>query len=160
MRHPSLVLLSHDHHHGLALALRCRKQALGQLKPMGAAGLRQRAHEVGEFFRANLVAHFRAEEEVLMPLMRAAVPASATLIDELLGHHEQLRQLVLKLEAGSGLAKLVFDLGDLLERHIRKEERELFPLFEAHIDAAKAESAGAELKKILDEDRKKPAKMS
>lgn len=38
MRHPSLVRLSHDHHHGLALALRCRKQALGQIRPMGVRG--------------------------------------------------------------------------------------------------------------------------
>lgn len=158
MRHPSLVPLSHDHHHGLALALRCRKQALGQLKPMGAAGLRERAKELGEFIHVNLVAHFRAEEEILFPLMRTAVPGSATLVDELLGQHEQLRRAVPKLEAGSGLAKLIFDVGDLLERHIRKEERELFPLFEAHVDAAKAESAGVELKNILDEGGKQRMK--
>ncbi len=63
MRHPSLVLLSHDHHHGLALALRCRKQALGQIKPMGAEGLRERAKEVFEFYRANLVAHFALKKK-------------------------------------------------------------------------------------------------
>jgi iron-sulfur cluster repair protein YtfE (RIC family) len=156
MRHPSLVLLSHDHHHGLALALRCRKQALGQLKPMGAAGLRERAKEFVDFYRMNLIAHFRAEEEILFPLIRAAVPGSAALLDELLGQHEHLRQAVPKLEAGSGLAKLIFDVGDLLERHIRKEERELFPLFEAHVDAARAASVGAELKQILDEGGKPP----
>ena len=151
MRHPSLVLLSHDHHHGLALALRCRKQALGQLKPIGAAGLRERAKEFVDFYRINLIAHFRAEEEILFPLTRAAVPDSAALLDELLDQHAQLRQAVPQLEAGSGLAKLIFDLGDLLERHIRKEERELFPLFEAHIDAVKADAVGVELKKILGE---------
>ncbi len=37
----------------------------------------------------------------------------------------------------------------LLERHIRKEERELFPLFEAHVDAAQAEPIGAKLKELL-----------
>ena len=151
MRHPSLVSLSHDHHHGLALALRCRKQALGQLKPMGAAGVRERAKELGDFYHANLVAHFRAEEEILFPLMRTAAPGSAALLDELLGQHEQLRQAVPQIKAGTGLAKLIFDLGDLLERHIRKEERELFPLFEAHVDATQAEMIGVELNKILDE---------
>ena len=54
-----------------------------------------------------------------------------------------------QLESGTGLAKLIFDLGDLLERHIRKEERELFPLFEAHVDAAQAEQVGAKLKELL-----------
>ena len=149
MRHPSLVLLSHDHHHGLALALRCRKQSLGQIKPMGAEGLRERAKEFLEFYRANLVAHFKAEEQLLFPLMRATVPGWETLIAELIKNHEQIRQSVSQLEAGTGLAKLIFDLGDLLERHIRKEERELFPLFEAHVDSAKAEMIGQEMKKIL-----------
>jgi hemerythrin-like domain-containing protein len=154
MRHPSLVRLSHDHHHGLALALRCRKQALGQLKPMGAAGLRERANEVLEFYRNNLVAHFRAEEEVLFPLLRTSLPGNDAMLDELISQHEQLRQAASQLESGSGLAKIIFDLGDLLERHIRKEERELFPLFEAHIDSVQAEMIGVELKKILDERSK------
>ena len=149
MRHPSLVLLSHDHHHGLALALRCRKQSLGQIKPMGAEGLRARAHEFLEFYRDNLAAHFRAEEEVLFPLMRDQVAGCGAMLDRLLQDHEQMRGAVRQLETGAGLAKLIFDLGDLLERHIRKEERELFPLFEAHVDKAQAEAMGLKLKRLL-----------
>jgi iron-sulfur cluster repair protein YtfE (RIC family) len=149
MRHPSLVALSHDHHHGLALALRCRKQALGQIKPMGAEGLRNRAQEFLEFFRANLVAHFKAEEELLFPLMRESAAGCEDLVDELVKQHGELRRAMPQLEAGTGLAKLIFDLGDLLERHIRKEERELFPLFEAHVDGAKAEAVGTQLQQYL-----------
>jgi hemerythrin-like domain-containing protein len=149
MRHPSLVPLSHDHHHGLALALRCRKQALGQLKPMGAEGLRERAHEFREFFAQNLVNHFRAEEEVLFPQLSSRVPESAKTIDLLLREHEQIRSFIPELDAERGLAKLVFDLGDLLERHIRKEERELFPLFEEHVDRFDAEILGQRIKTIL-----------
>jgi iron-sulfur cluster repair protein YtfE (RIC family) len=149
MRHPSLTPLSHDHHHGLALALRCRKQSLGQIKPMGAEGLRLRAAEFREFFDKQLVRHFRAEEEALFPLMRAEVPVSAALLDELLRDHETLRQAASKLAAETGLSKLLFDLGDLLERHIRREERELFPLFEQHVQAVKAEAAGETIKEIL-----------
>jgi iron-sulfur cluster repair protein YtfE (RIC family) len=150
MRHPSLIPLSHDHHHGLALALRCRKQALGQIKPMGTGGLRERAKEFLSFYSSNLVAHFRAEEEVLFPLLGHAAPGSSMIIDELLGDHEQIRQAAAQLENGTGLAKLLFDLGDLLERHIRKEERELFPLFEQHVKTAEAEAVGYELKKVLE----------
>lgn len=150
MRHPSLVALSHDHHHGLALALRCRKQALGQLKPMGVAGLRERAQEFVDFYRADLIKHFRAEEEVLFPLMREAPAANPTLIDELIKQHQEITNAIAPLEAGSGLSKLLFDIGDLLERHIRKEERELFPLFESQIEPTNAEIIGVELKKILD----------
>jgi iron-sulfur cluster repair protein YtfE (RIC family) len=150
MRHPSLISLSHDHHHGLALALRCRKQALGQLRPMGATGLRQRADEFLEFYEKNLVCHFRAEEEILFPSLRAAVPQSAALIDELLRHHEQIHRVVPQLAADTGLAKIIFDLGDLLEVHIRKEERELFPLFEKNLEPTQALAIGAELNRIIE----------
>jgi len=146
----SLIPLSHDHHHGLALALRCRKQALGQIKPMGAAGLRERANEFLSFYASNLVAHFRAEEEVLFPLVGSAAPGSSAVINELVRDHEQIRQAVAQLEVGTGLAKVIFDLGDLLERHIRKEERELFPLFDQHVKTAEAEAVGREIKKILE----------
>jgi iron-sulfur cluster repair protein YtfE (RIC family) len=150
MRHPSLVALSHDHHHGLALALRCRKQALGQLKPMGVAGLRERAQEFVDFYRADLIKHFRAEETVLFPLMRETAAANATLLDELIKQHQEITNAIAPLEAGLGLSKLLFDIGDLLERHIRKEERELFPLFESQIEPTNAERIGVALKKILD----------
>ena len=150
MRHPSLTLLSHDHHHGLALALRCRKQSLGQLKPMGAAGLRERAKECLEFHANHLIAHFRAEEEVLFPALRGIAPGSDVIVDDLLSQHQEIGRAMSQLETGTGLAKLIFDLGDLLERHIRKEERELFPLFELHVESANAEAIGAELKKILE----------
>src|SRR5882724_4225271 len=149
MRHASLVPLSQDHHHGLALALRCRKQSLGQIKPMGAEGLRERAKEFLAFYASNLVPHFRAEEEVLFPLLGSAVPESGEMIEELVRDHAQIRAAIPQLEGGTGLAKLIFDLGDLLERHIRKEERELFPLFVQHVKAAEAVAIGQELKKVL-----------
>jgi hemerythrin-like domain-containing protein len=149
MRHPSLVLLSHDHHHGLALALRCRKQALGQIKPMGAEGLQARAREVLAFYSTHLARHFRAEEEVLFPLLQSLVPESRPIIDQLLREHEQIRSAVKQLEKAAGAAKILFDLGDALERHIRKEERELFPLFEQRVDNVEAEAAGDKIKAIL-----------
>src|SRR6185436_12491548 len=100
MRHPSLVPLSHDHHHGLALALRCRKQALGQLKPMGVAGLQERAKEIVDFYRADLIAHFRAEEEILFPLMRATAAANGALLDDLIRQHGEIAQAIGPLESG------------------------------------------------------------
>ncbi len=86
---------------------------------------------------------------MLFPALRAALPETGLVIDELMHDHAAIRQAVPQLEAGTGVAKLVFDLGDLLERHIRKEERELFPLFESHIESLQAESIGVDLQKIL-----------
>ena len=149
MRHPSLVPLSHDHHHGLALALKCRKQALGQIKPLGLEGLKERAKEFHDFFVGNLTRHFRAEEEALFPLVRSLAPESQAMIDELTNDHEQIRRAAVELQKDTGLGKLIFDVGDLLERHIRREERELFPLFEDHISAKEAAAIGEQIKKIL-----------
>ena len=149
MRHPSLTPLSHDHHHGLALGLRCRKQALGRLRPTGAEGLRLRAQEFCEFFDKQLTPHFRAEEKILFPFMREAVPQSAPLLDELVRDHEAFRQAVKNLVTVTALSKLIFDIGDLLERHIRKEERELFPLFEKYVDNETAGKLGEDIKRTL-----------
>jgi hemerythrin-like domain-containing protein len=149
MRHPSLVLLSQDHHHGLALALRCRKQALGQIRPVGLEGLRQRATEFQHFFTNNLAAHFRAEEQVLFPQLRIQVPESERIIEQLIREHEQIRSTMPQLQDEFRLGKTIFDLGDLLERHIRKEERELFPLFGNHLGAKEAAATGEAIKKIL-----------
>lgn len=149
MRHPTLIPLSHDHHHGLALALRCRKQALGQTKPTGAQGLKERAKELKDFFCKNLEPHFQAEEEILFPLIRSCSSQSQLLIDDLIKEHEQIRKGVGRLEGEASLSKILFDLGDLLERHIRREERELFPLFENHVAPADAERIKEEIGKIL-----------
>src|ERR1700757_3708410 len=108
MRHASLIPLSEDHHHGLALALRCRKQALGQIKPMGLEGLRERAAELRDFFVKNLVPHFRAEEEALFPAMRTAVSECDEMISELIKDHERIRSATTELDKDAGLGKVVF----------------------------------------------------
>ncbi len=150
MRHPSLILLSHDHHHGLALALRCRKQALGQMKPVGMEGLKERAREFCDFYSRNLVPHFEAEEKVLFPVMRSAAPDSHHLIGELLQEHEQMRGWAASLEGKIDLAKMIHDVGDLLERHIRREERELFPIFEREVAKQEGERVKTEIERILE----------
>ena len=156
MRHPSLILLSHDHHHGLALALRCRKQALGRVKPMGVQGLEERAKEMREFFANNLERHFRAEEEILFPVIRSFASEGQSLIEDLIREHQQIRAEVGRLEGKGSLAKVLFDLGDLLERHIRREERELFPLFENHVVGVDAERLGTKIEMILKTSNPKP----
>ena len=149
MRHPSLIPLSHDHHHGLGLALRCRKQALGRIKPLGAEGLKERAAEFRNFLAQSLTPHFKAEEEALFPWLSSSVPDSQPLIDDLLRDHKLLRAAAVNLAGERDLAKVLFDAGDLLERHIRREERELFPLFEKHVGASDGARLKTEIEGIL-----------
>lgn len=154
-RHPGLIPLSHDHHHGLALALRCRKQALGQIKPTGAEGLRLRASEFLALYATELSSHFDAEEKIVFPPMRLHVPDSEQLIADLVGDHKSVRLAVATLQTTAGLGKVIFDLGDLLERHIRREERELFPLFEQNAAAIGAEEIARTLTNFLELARRR-----
>jgi iron-sulfur cluster repair protein YtfE (RIC family) len=127
-RQPCLVSLSQDHHRGITLAVRCRKQALGQIRPAGAEALQKQAQELSDFFLGCLRGHFRAEEGVLFPMIAKADQSAGLLIESLLQDHEEIRRNITRLSSERGLGKLLFALGDLLERHIRREERELFPL--------------------------------
>ena len=154
-RHPGLIPLSHDHHHALALALRCRKQALGQIKPTGAEGLRLRASEFLSFYATELSSHFEAEEKILFSQMSWFVPESQQLIAELVRDHETVRLAIAKLQGTVALGKVIFDLGDLLERHIRREERELFPLFERHAALMGADAIAETLTNFLVAARKR-----
>ena len=148
-RHPALVPLSHDHHHGLALALRCRKHALGQLNPGDATALEACVAEASRFFNENLLVHFEAEETVLFPLMTAH-EESRELVARLEGEHRTFARLVADAGGPGGPRKFLFDFGDLLEQHIRSEERQLFPAFEVLVPDADAERAGREIKRLLD----------
>ncbi len=154
-RHPSLAPLSHDHHHALALAIRCRKHGLGQLKPGDPEAVKGLAIEVKNFFRQSLKPHFEAEEKVLFPLIKLhSSDDGESLISALLSDHERIGATITALEKESALSKTLFDLGDLLDRHIRQEERVLFPIFEQAVPDGPAEQAGLELKRILRPIRK------
>jgi hemerythrin-like domain-containing protein len=69
--------------------------------------------------------------------------------------HESVRLAVPKLQETVGLGKVIFDLGDLLERHIRREERELFPLFEQHAAVIGADEIAEKLTNFLELARRR-----
>jgi quercetin dioxygenase-like cupin family protein len=125
-RHPALVPLSHDHHHGLVQARRLRAGAqTGDARAAARAFLR--------FFSDESVQHFREEEEQLFPLVAEAEEAREPLVRVLLEHqrlHALAGRLAAQAEAGAPDGELMAELGELLEQHIRYEERRLFPLIE------------------------------
>ena len=149
-RHSSLIPLSHDHHHGLVLAF-CLCQGLPRnRKPSDSP--QEQAGETARFFHDNLVAHFRAEEEALFPTIRVYVPPAGALLDALTTEHKEMRAQVEHLAQTSRddatLQPLLRTFGELLERHIRREERELFLLYEAHVPEAEATRVGVEITRI------------
>ena len=146
-RHESLIPLSHDHHHGLVVALRLR-EGYGRLEPSRAGeGIESLVKETEAFYQGSLLPHFRTEEEVLFPALKPVLELGDGIIEELLGDHEEIRSLVggISQQTGEQLRQHLRTLGELLERHIRKEERELFPIFERRVAAERAATLGREI---------------
>lgn len=149
-RHPSLVSLSQDHHHTLALALRLRQGEKALLTDGWTHDRNLQAERVQEIYRTELRSHFKAEEEVVFPAMREHVPASAATIDLLVGHHRAIEQLIERIAATEGTTRAndLVALGELLEKHVRIEERELFEMFQSSLPANVAEQVGEAVRRI------------
>lgn len=149
-RDPSLVPLSHDHHEGLIFAFRIRHGHAPSGQVWEAQTPADRARETVAFFREHLAPHFRAEEEEIFPVLEPHLSPGERVVAELREEHARLRALVGDLERGMGdLAGTLRVFGELLERHIRKEERDLFALFEARVPPADIRRAGDAAAAIL-----------
>jgi mannose-6-phosphate isomerase-like protein (cupin superfamily) len=133
-RHPALIPLSHDHHHALVEARRIRRAADRDEDPEPVAA------EFAEFFAAVSVPHFREEEEMLFPLVATSDEARPLVVQALLDH-QQLHALVAELDGSHDVRRTMREVGELLEAHVRREERELFPLIE-RLAADRIERAG------------------
>jgi iron-sulfur cluster repair protein YtfE (RIC family) len=140
-RHSSLAPLSRDHHHGLALALRLRQGPKALLVDGWTHDPVRQARRVLRFAEEELAPHFAAEEEALFPFLRMRAPELVPLLERLIGEHRLLETLLAQLASADGppMPGLLEQIGEYLERHIRAEERELFPA---------CESLGAALEEI------------
>jgi quercetin dioxygenase-like cupin family protein len=128
-RHVSLVPLSHDHHHALVEARRLGRAADGT-----DAVRREAAADFVRFFSTETVRHFREEEEQLFPAFVGQQGADERLLVQALLEHQRIHALVRRLEHALAAervdASAMRELAELLEAHVRLEERELFPLLE------------------------------
>jgi len=137
-RHRSLRLLSDDHHRALVLARRLRRDSGGE-----AARLAVLAREVRQEFERQLEPHFRVEESWLLPALERK--GEAGLVEQTLGDHRRLRALV----RGRWSEETAHELGALLDKHVRFEERVLFPRAEVVLsesELASVRDAGVEPK--------------
>ncbi|MCU0382003.1 MAG: hemerythrin domain-containing protein [Chitinophagaceae bacterium] len=116
-RHPALVPLSQDHHHGLMLVLKIKKGM-----QYGVEARRMSAYLQHEFEEA-LLPHFREEEQGVFMWLPEADAMRIRALDE---HHrmEALAGSIAEDPENISLLRLFIVL---LETHIRFEERVLFP---------------------------------
>lgn len=134
-RSEALTPLSHDHHQALFVALRLRRaeRASNQL-----------VDEFRRFWQEHGGPHFRVEEEVLLPFWQRFGSPDPEQVARLAREHLEIRALAMMVaEEGEVELAEIQRLGELLQAHVRYEERELFPLIEADLDASEQERLAA-----------------
>lgn len=123
-RHPCLIALSHDHHHGLLLAQLIKKDAPPyKTLPQTTEGKIEYALNA---WTNELEKHFSNEEEILFPYIEGRDKTLDELIANILDEHKTLENLFLSLENAQNKVEHLNDIGIALDSHIRLEERELF----------------------------------
>lgn len=137
-RHPGLVPLSREHHHGLVMAERLVLGRSTNPRADWPADRTAQARRLVDFFETDLRPHFEAEEAHVFPVAAREVAGGDRLVRRLVDDHDAMRGMVRALAAGGDapgtpdptpLADLDDRLrafGERLRRHIRVEERELF----------------------------------
>jgi hemerythrin-like domain-containing protein len=143
LRDPGLIPLSHQHQHGLALAVLIDRGLKGDAPPEKAVEL---ARKVAAMADAELLAHFRIEEETLFPTVRGFLEAE-DVVDQLIEQHREMESLIESIARSSGLAQsaLLKQFGELLSRHIRIEERQLFEEIQAKLPASQMGKLGRQI---------------
>ena len=120
LRDKSLVPLSRQHQHALALCVR-----IDRASPIKDADMAGWQSEIAQHFRTEIGIHFAAEEQVLFPVARK-LPDLISLVEELSSDHAALRESFAQAEAGQMSAADLSAFVLRMSSHIRKEERQLF----------------------------------
>ena len=116
-RHEALVQLSRDHHFGLLL---CWKLKEGLKKDISVERM---SKYIVLFYEQNLKPHFAEEEETIFLILGNSHP----LIEEAISQHRELEKMI---SDGFETPEQIQTFRDLLELHIRTEERQIFPEIE------------------------------
>jgi hemerythrin-like domain-containing protein len=136
LRDPSLIPLSHQHHNGLALGVLTRRSLAADGSPENIA---RQAQRIVTRYELELVNHFEIEEQVLFPAC-GPIPMIADLVAE----HRAIESLVGQLRSEPSL-ELIDQFCELLARHIRREETELFEQIQRDLPREVLDEAGREI---------------
>lgn len=149
-RDAALLPLSRDHHQALSVALKLRRAT-----PETAGDAR--ATFLG-YWHGHGQAHFRLEEEVLLPAYAGHGDPRHPLVARALCDHVEIRRRAggVADESRSTIPDL-HELGGRLADHVRLEERELFPLIEAAMPTAELADVASALDRATTCSRPKAA---
>ncbi|MEO6549259.1 MAG: hemerythrin domain-containing protein [Ferruginibacter sp.] len=126
-RHPALAHLSRDHHGALILA-RLLQQDAPAFKGL-PVNTKEKAEYAINFYHKELISHFTGEEKALQLVIGVNEHLDG-LIQNIFREHQELHASFEGIKNNLNLPAHLDELGKFLEIHVRKEERELFPLIE------------------------------
>lgn len=134
-RAEALRPLSRDHHQALFVAQRLRRA--------------ERVDDAVEvflgFWNEHGRHHFRVEEEVLLPIWAVLGNADDDAVARIAVEHLSIRRAALEMESEPPPLEQLQALGQLLDAHVRFEERELFPRIEQDLSEESLHRLGAEV---------------
>jgi len=139
-RHEALIPLSREHHHTLVLALRLKKGGPTTTKDNWPIDLEEQRIATLRFFRHEILPHFALEERTIFPAA-VHIAAAQAIVQTLRAQHHEIARRFQSLDSISAedaptLLTAFRELGELLDTHIRLEERTLFPLMERELSTA------------------------
>lgn len=126
-RHESLKPLSHHHTYALHIALKLSR--MGTDKSL--LTLEEMKEELHDFWEPGGQQHFREEEEILLTSFAQYASIDRPEITDMLLEHVTIRSLIDIILCSTAIdIKTMHKLSTILEKHIRKEERIIFPMIE------------------------------
>lgn len=126
-RHKVLQPLSRHHMVGLHTALKLKRAGTDESRWT----IEETMEDLKSFWDPAGQQHFREEEEILIPAFAQYASIDREEIKEMLLEHVKIRSLIdMLLQSNEQDVPRMHELGKLLEIHIRKEERVIFPMIE------------------------------
>lgn len=132
-RHEELQPLSRHHMVGLHVGLKLSRAGTKESR----ISLNEIKEDARAFWEPGGQEHFREEEEILLPAYAAYADIHQAEITDMLLEHITIRSGMQRLLEDELTEEEMRALGRLLQAHIRKEERILFPMIEAALPEEK-----------------------
>lgn len=128
-RHEALAPLSREHHSALILA-QVMKKGAPAYKGMPTDTEGKVSYAV-DFYKTHLIEHFH-KEEIILEKVKHVHETIAKLTGEIILEHRELTKSFTTLETADDQTSALDKAGNMLESHVRKEERVLFPLIQEY----------------------------
>ena len=137
-RNEQIKKLSREHHSSLLFCWKIRQGLKNNLQPQRICDYIQ------YYWQQNLQPHFREEEKILF------APIKDRQVQRAINEHKQIRRQIEGLANNSAkidMQKNLARIADMVDDHVRYEERTLFPHLEKKLNKEQLKNIGEQIQK-------------